>query len=183
MILTNSLNKNETAVVLLNGMSEPFGPRVIAIPEQPLVYQRTASASFDLPPVPFGDDTPWFLKSLSIDIRLNAEMFQRTFNEGIFSFLFYAGSLIFFLCSLCYAIKFSLWPLANLFLAALAFRGVLAFNTFINNQEMQEIIGTFLNNVVPASFALPLFFLGFGTLVNLFSLLSFTAKRRFDDDD
>jgi len=182
LILTNALNKNETAVVLLNGTVNPLGPRVVAIPGQPLVFQRAASGNFELPPVPFGDDTPWFLKSISIDIRLNAQMFQQKFSEGFISFFVYAGSLIFLLCSLGYVIKFSVWPLANLFLAALAFHGVLAFNTFINTPEMQEITGSFLNNIIPPPLMLPLFFLSFGILLNIYSLLSFAAKRRSNDD-
>jgi hypothetical protein len=183
LILSNTLNKNETAVILLNGTADPLGPRVISIPDQPLSYQRTASASFDLPPIPFGDDTPWFLKDIDIDIRLNAEMFQRKFSQGILSYLFYAGSLIYLLCSLGYVIKFSVWPLANLFLSTLAFRGILALNTFFNTQEMQMITASYLDNKIPAAYALPFIFLGFGTLVNLYSLLVFAAKRRVNDDD
>jgi hypothetical protein len=91
LILSNGLTKNETAVVLLEGTLNPLGPRIAAFPGQPLVYQQTASGNFELPPVQFGDDTPWFLKSLAIDIRLNAEMFKLKFQEGIFSYLFYAG--------------------------------------------------------------------------------------------
>ena len=183
LILSNTLNKNETAVVLLNGTADPLGPRVIAIPDQPMAYHRTASAGFELPPVPFGDDTPWFLKDVEIDIRLNAEMFQRKFSQGFLSYLFYVGSLIYLLCSLGYVIKFSAWPLANLFLSILAFRGILALNTFFNTQEMQMITASFLNNRIPVVYALPFIFLGFGTLVNLYSLLVFAAKRRVDDDD
>jgi hypothetical protein len=182
LILSNSLNRNETAVVLLKGTSDPFGPRVTAIPGRPLLYHENAGANFDLPPVPFGDTTPWFLRSLSIDIRLNAEMFQRKINEGFFSYLLYAGSLIFLLCSLGFAIKFSVWPLANLFLAALAFRGILMLGTFFNTPEMQEITGSFLRNAVPVSFAVPLIFLGSGILVNLYSILVFAARRRNDDE-
>jgi len=182
VILSNAINKNDTAVVLLNGVAEPLGPRVIAIPDQPLSYQRAATASFDLPSIPFGDDTPWFLKDIDIDIRLNAEMFQRRFSQGIFSYLLYVGALIFLLCTLAYIIKFSVWSLANLFLAALAFRGILALNTFINTPEIQQIIVSFLNNRIPAANALPFGFLGFGTLLILYSLLVFAAKRRVDDD-
>lgn len=182
IILSNSLNKNETAVVLLNGSSEPLGPRVVSIPGQPLAYQRSASANFDLPPVPFGDDIPYFLKSLSIDIRLNAEVFQQKFKEGFPSYFIFVGSLIFLLCSLGYAIKFSVWPLANLFLCTIAFSGVLALNSFFNTPEMQEITSSFLDNKLPVSLALPLIFLGFGILVNVYSLLVYTAKRRYDDD-
>ena len=183
LILTNSLGKNETAVILLYGTSDPMGPRVAAIPGQRLVYQQSASAAFDLPSVLFADDTPWFMKSLAIDIRLNAEMFRQKFLEGIFPYLIYAGSLIFMLCSLAYVLKFSVWPLANLFLAALVFRGVLAFNTFLNTPEMQEITGSFLNNIIPVPLALPLFFTGFGILLNLFSFLSYAAKKRYDDEN
>jgi hypothetical protein len=183
LILSNTLNKNETAVVLLNGAADPLGPRVVAIPNQPLAFQHTASANFDLPAIPFGDDTPWFLKNIEIDIRLNAEMFQRKFSQGFLSYLFYVGALIYLLCSLGYVIKFSAWPLANLFLSILAFRGILALNTFFNSKEMQMITASFLENKIPVVNALPFIFLGFGTLINLYSLLVFAAKRRVDDDD
>jgi len=182
LILSNSLSKNETAVVLLNGSSEPFGPRVTAIPDLPLTYSNSATTNFDLPLVPFGDDTPWYLKNLSIDIRLNAEMFQRKFLEGFFPFFIYVGSLIFLLCSLGYVMKFSVWPLANLFLASLAFGGILTLITFLNTPEIQEVIDSFLNKLIPTTLALPLFFLGFGLLLNAYSLLTFAAKRRLDYD-
>jgi len=183
LILSNTLNRSETAVILLNGAVDPLGPRVVSVPNQPLAFQRTASADFDLPPIPFGDDTPWFLKDIDIDIRLNAEMFQSKYSQGFISYLFYVGSLIYFLCSLCYVIKFSAWPLANLFLSILALRGILALNTFFNSQEMQMITASFLDNKIPVVNALPFIFLGFGTLINLYSLLVFAAKRRVDDDD
>jgi hypothetical protein len=183
LILSNTLNKNETSVILLNGTAEPLGPRVIAIPDQPLSYQRMASADFELPPIQFGDDTPWFLKDIDIDIRLNAEMFQRRFLEGFFPYLTYVGSLIYLLCSLGYFFKLSVWPLANLFMATLAFRGILAFNTFFNTKEMQMITASFLDNKIQAVYALPLVFLGFGTLVNLYQFLVFAAKRKVNDDD
>jgi hypothetical protein len=182
VILSNSLNRNETAVVLLNGTAEPLGPRVIAISGQPLLFQRSVSTSFELPPVPFGDDTPWFLKSLAIDIRLNAQLLQQKFEEGFFSFLIFAGSLIFLLCSVGHAVKLSVWPLANLFLATLAFRGILAFNTFFTSPEMQETTSSFLNNMFPVSIALPLIFMVFGTLVFIYSFLVYVAKRKNNDD-
>ena len=182
LILSNSLSRNETAVVLLNGMAQPFGPRVIAIPGQPLVYQQSAGANISLTPIPFTDNTPWFLKSLSIDIRLNAEMFQQKYSQGILAFLIYTGSLIFLLCAMAYTIKFSVWSLANLFLCALAFRGILYFNTFLNSPEMQTIIDSFLNGMIPVSLAVPVFYTGFGLLLLLYSLLTFAAKRKPDDN-
>jgi len=183
LILSNSLNRNETAVILLKGTDEPLGPRVTAIPDQPLLFHDAASANFDLPPVPFADVTPWFLKSLYIDIRLNAEMLQKKFIEGIHPFLIYSGSLIFLLCSLGFAIKFSAWPLANLFLGVLAFRGVLALETFFYTPEMQEIFDSFFKNLMPVELAVPLIFVGFGVMVHFYSFLVFVAKRRDRDDN
>ena len=182
LILSNSLNRNDTSVILLNGTTEPLGPRVVAIPDQPLTFHRTAGSDFSLPNIPFNDDNPWFLESLAIDIRLNAELFQRKFSESFFAYIIYVGSLIFMLCSIGYAVKFSVWPLANIFLATLAFRGILAFGTFFNSPEMQEIISAFLNNRLPVTLALPLMFLAFGMLVNVYSLLAYVSKRRYDDD-
>ena len=196
LILSNSPNRNLTEVVLLEGTTNPLGPRVVAAPNQPLVFYRSQTAAsavspvrvnseqteFTLPPVPFGDDTPWFLQSLDIDIRLNAEMFQKKFNGGFFSYLFYSGAFIFLLCALGYVCKFSAWPLANLFIATLVFRGVLSLSTFFNTPEMQEIIDSFFKQKLTVSFALPLCFFIFGALIHLYSLLAFAARRKDTND-
>jgi hypothetical protein len=188
LILSNALNRNLTAVVLLEGTANPLGPRVMAIPDQPLAFHEatattTNQTALALPPIPFGGDIPWFLQSLAIDIRLNAEMLHRKFTEGFFPYLIYVGSFIFLLCSLGYAIKFSAWPLANLFLATLAFRGILALVTFLNTPEMQETIDSFMDNKLPAVFALPLSFLSFGILVHIYSFFAFVVKRQVGHDD
>ncbi|MCL2412062.1 MAG: hypothetical protein FWC97_10520 [Treponema sp.] len=184
MIISNLMNRNVTAVVLLEGTANPHGPRVMAIPNQPLAFHEALpmGSNLTLPPVPFADNTPWFLNSLGIDIRLNAEVFQRKFSEGFFYYLFYAGALIFLLCSLGYVIKFSAWPLANLFIAMLIFRGILAITTFFNTPEMQITIESFLNNLVPVTFALPLIFLVLGVLVQTYSILGITVKRRVSNE-
>jgi len=182
LILTDALNKNETAVILLKGTAQPFGPRIAAIPNQPLSYQHSANANSYFPPILFGDDTPWFVNELAVDINLNAGLFKLKYSEGFIPYAIYAGSLIFLLCSLGYAIKFSVWPLANLFLATLAFRGILAFSASFNSPHMQEIISSFIGNRFSSSLGLPLMFLAFGMLVNIYSLLSYAAKRRKDDD-
>ena len=182
LLLSNSLNREETVVVLLKGTEDPMGPRVVAIPGQPLIFQEEAAVGSTLPPVPFGDDTPWFLKSLAIDLRLNSELLQQKYDEGFVSFSLYTGSLIFFLCALAYAIKFSAWPLANLFLGILAFRGVLTLETFLNSPEIQEIMGAFLKNMLPVSRVAPLIFLFFGVLLLLYSWLIYLSKRKYDDE-
>jgi hypothetical protein len=184
LILANALTRNETAIVLLQGPAQPRGPRVAAIPGRPLIYQEeTPAAEFTLPPVPFGDETPWFLKSLVIDIRLGAQQIQRRFSEGLIPFLIYAGALIFFLSSLGFIFKLSVWPLVNLFLGCLAFRGILALETFFNSPEMQDVFGSFLENRLPVELTVPLIFCGFGLLVHTYSVLVYIAKKRGDDED
>jgi hypothetical protein len=182
LILSNALNRNETAVVLLNGASDPFGPRVTAVPGQPLYFYETAGGKFDLPPVPFGNDTPWFLRSLSIDIRLNAEMFQKKFDEGLNSWLIYVFSLIFLLCSFGYVIKISVWPLANLFIGILAFRGILLLGSFLSSPEMLVIMDSFLKGSIPVSLAIPCAFFVIGVMLHIYSGLVLLVKRRNDDD-
>jgi hypothetical protein len=183
MILSNNLNRNETAVILLKGPAEPRGPRVIAIPDQPLQFiESTSNKILDLPPIPFGDDTPWFLRSVSIDLRLSEAQVYKRFTEGLHSYFIYVGALIFLMSSLGFAIKFSVWPLANLFLGALAFRGILAIESFLNTPEMQEIIGSFLGNKLPVSMAVPAAFFTFGLLVNVYAILVFIIRRRNTDD-
>ncbi|MDR2941041.1 MAG: hypothetical protein LBV17_00420 [Treponema sp.] len=183
LILSNKFSRNETAVILLKGPAEPLGPRVTAIPDQPLQFiESTSNASLDLPPIPFGDNTPWFLKSVSIDLKLSEDQIFERFLEGRHSYFIYVGALIFLMSSLGFAIKFSVWPLADLFLGVLAFRGILAVEIFLNTPEMREIISSFLNNTVPVFIAVPAVFFGFGALINVYAILVYVIKRRKPDD-
>jgi len=182
IILSNSINRNETAIVLLK--KDPNGPRVVAVPGRPLQFQEagSASSSYGLPSVPFGNDTPWLLKNMSIDIRLNAEMIAARFNDGLLPFFIYSGALIFLLVSMGFTMRLSAWPLANLFVGALAFRGIIALETFLNTIEMQEFISSYLKNFIDVKWAVPIIFIGFGVLINLYSFLVYIAKRRTDNE-
>lgn len=182
LILSNSMRPSGTVIVLLEGPSKPGGKRVIATPGVPLLYQEEYSGRdlslISLPPAPFSDDCPWFLKSLAIDLRLNAEILKQHLDEGLEPFLIYAGALVFFLGSLIFIMKMSVWPLANLFLGCIAFRGVLALEIFCNTREIQDIFNTFLEDRLPLSWALPLIFCAVGLLAYLYSFLVYLAKRQ-----
>jgi hypothetical protein len=182
VILANTARSTGTAIVLLQGPTEPDGSRVVATPGKPLVYQAEFAGrnlpSASLPPAQFTDNTPWFLKSLSIDLRLNTEILWRYYNEGLLSFLMYTGSLVFFLCSLIFIFKLSAWPLANLCLGCLAFRGVLALEIFFNTPEIQETFDSFLQNRLPLPLVVPLIFCAVGLLAYLYSFLVFIARRQ-----
>ncbi|MCL2243354.1 MAG: hypothetical protein FWC03_02670 [Treponema sp.] len=184
LILSNSINRNETAVILLNGSAQPLGPRVTAMPDRPLFFQEsTANAQINFPPIPFTDNSPWYIKNLAIDVRLNAQQLEQRFNEGITPYLIYAGSLVFLLCSLGFILEFSVWPLANLFLGILAFRGILAAAGFFNSPEMQELFSTFLKNMIPSSLVVPIIFAVLGLMVHLYTILVYMAKKRGNHDE
>ena len=185
LIITNYSVLDGTAAVLLQGPSEPEGPRVTAVPGQPLVYRAEFPGSdiTALPSAPFGNDSPWFIQSLAIDIRLSAENLRRCFNSGPLSFLIYAGALVILLTSCVFIFKLTSWPLANLFLGCLAFRGILALETFFNSPEVQEILGSFLQYRLPVSFVVPFIFCFIGILAYLYTFFSSVSKRRDDYDD
>ena len=187
LILVSSQRPSSMAVVLLRGPAEPGGARVVAIPGRPMQYQeefvgRDPSIT-GLPPAPFRDENPWFLKSLAIDLRLNAENLRGLLDEGLLPFLEYTGTLIFLLCSLLFIFKFSAWPLANLFLGCLAFRGILALETFFNSPEIQDVFDSVLQDRLPLPHVIPLIFCGVGLLACLYSFLVNLTRRRVEDAD
>ena len=184
LILSNSILPSGTVIVLLEGPAKPNGGRVVATPGRSMLYQsevvRKSMAITDLPPAPFMNDSPWFLKSLAIDLRLNADLLWRYLNQGVRPFVIHVGSLVFFLSSLIFILKFSAWPLINLFLGCLAFRGVLSLEIFFHTPEAQDIFNSFLQNRLPLPIVAPLIFCGVGTLICVYSFLVFLVKGRYE---
>jgi hypothetical protein len=183
------LTQGDTSIVLLREPGDDRGPRVAAIPGRPLLYQEQPlgpnNTILSLPPVPFRDNSPWFLRSIAVDFSLTARQFETRLKEGPLSFFIYAGALVFLLVSLGFILKFSNWPLANLCLGCLCFRGVLAAETFLNSPEMGELFSSFLGNrfPLPPAYTTPLIFCFFGLLVNLYTFLVYLAKRRSDEEE
>jgi hypothetical protein len=185
LIAANNALLDGSVVVLLQGPANP-GPRVVAVPGQPLLNQ----AEFPGKDViaggyagPFANNSPWFLQSLAIDLTLSGENLRRQFDGGLFPFLLYAGALTVLLTSCLFVFRLSAWPLANLFLGCLAFRGILALETFFNSPDMQAAFGSFLENRLPVSLAVPFIFCFIGILAHLYTLLVFAAGRRDDYGD
>jgi hypothetical protein len=183
------LTQGDTSVALLRGPEESRGPRVAAIPGRPLIYQEQPAGPNNaipgLPPVPFRMENPWFLQSMAIDFSLTGRQFESRLREGPLPFLIYAGALVFLLVSLGFILKLSNWPLANLFISCLAFRGILAAETFFNSREIQALFAEFLGNrfPLPLFWTVPLIFCFFGVLINIYTFLVFLAKRRIDEEE
>jgi hypothetical protein len=179
------LTQADNAIVLIRDPLEPWGPRVVSIPGQPLLYQELPrgpdNKPISLPPIPFRTGTAWALRSLIIDLSLTGRELIRRFSFPgwpAFPFLIYCGALIFFLVSLRFALNLSNWPLANLFLGALAFRGILSMEVFLGAPETEEVLNTLLGDLIPPLYTAPLIFVFLGFLVSLYTFLSYLARRR-----
>jgi hypothetical protein len=176
------LSRADTSIILLKGSDTPAGPRIAVIPGQPLIYQETPlgpdNTALSLPSLPFRTDKPWFISSIAIDFDLVSREFAGRLGQGLFLFCIYAGALIFFLSSLRFLLELSQWPLANLFLGALAFRGILALETFLDTPEIKEFLKSFLGEKLLGPVLTPLVFCVLGTLVVVYMLLVNLARDK-----
>jgi hypothetical protein len=181
------LRQADNAVVLLRDPAETWGSRVAAIPGRPLIFQEIPlgpnNSVLSLPPAPFRTDTSWLLQGLIIDFSLTGRQFVLRFAEGPRIFLLYIAALLFLLVSMRFILNLTNWPLANLFVGALAFRGILALDIFLNTGEIQGTLGSFVGDVVPPVFITPLLFFFLGLLACLYSGLHFLAVRKDSDED
>jgi uncharacterized membrane protein YesL len=123
------------------------------------------------------------MEDTGIDFSLSSIQLASRFKENRISFLIYAGTLILLLVSLRFILQFSHWPLANLFLAALAFRGVLALDSFLNTGNVLDYLNTLLQNRLPRSFISPSIFLILAVIIILYSVLVSAARHRRTDED
>ncbi|MDR1863508.1 MAG: hypothetical protein LBQ67_06270 [Treponema sp.] len=175
------LSRADISMILLKGTDEAGGPRITAIPGQPLIYQETAlgpdHAILALPSLPFRTDKTWLISSLAIDFDLVSREFKNRLGHSFFSFCLYAGSLIFFLVSIRFLLGLSQWPLVNLFLGALAFRGILALEVFLDTPETADFLKSFLEGL-SGSLLTPLVFCSSGILVTVYTVLVWLARGR-----
>jgi hypothetical protein len=176
------LSRGDTNIVLLDAPGDTRGSRVVSLTGIPLVYQEVSPGSDarlpELPHVSFENEVNPFLKDLLIDFSLSTGQFETRLNEGLVPFGLYIASLCLLLVSLGGLLDLSGWPLANLLLGALAFRGVLAFETFLNTAEIQEYIGFFLGKSVPPAFISPAILSALGVLILLYAIFAFFSRGR-----
>ncbi|MDR1046976.1 MAG: hypothetical protein LBL64_04310, partial [Treponema sp.] len=177
------LTQSGSVIVLLEEPEKIYGPRVVVMDGQPLLFQENprgpGNSGAYLPRLSFISQAPWFLRSLAIDIRLAGIQMEALFNRGLVSFIIYEGALIFLLASLRFILEFSVWPLANFFLGILAVRGVLALESFVNSPEIADFLGFYLGQPELSAYAVPLSWCLFAVLICLYTfLISLIKKRR-----
>jgi hypothetical protein len=180
------LARSGASMILLKGTAVPEGPRIAVIPGQPLIYQETPlgpdNTVLSLPSLPFRTNTTWFISSIAIDFDLVSREFKDRLGQSLFLFSVYAGALVFFLSSLRFLLELSQWPLANLFLGALAFRGILALEIFLDTPETKEFLKSFLGERLLGPVLTPLVFCVLGTLIVVYTLLINLARGKEKGD-
>ena len=182
------LTRLDTGMILLgnekNLAGDPGFPRIISFPERPLQYQEASlgptSAAITLP---LEDKVPWFVQSILIDFSLIAREFNARFGRGLFSFLAYAGALLLLLACLRFLFELSTWPIANLFFGALIFRLVLSLVIFLNTREVLSFLASFVNKSIPEFMIIPMVFLILSTVLILYTLLAYFARRNRSNND
>jgi hypothetical protein len=172
-----------TVTVLLRGLDMPLGPQVVANPQRPLLYLEEAPQrqNLSLQPLSLNIELPMFFRNLASDLKLSAENLRDVYLEGPLPFLLHTAALAFLLSALLCIFNLSAWPLANILLCCLAFRGVLSLELFTRTPYAQEFMSSILENYaqyIPTSYAAPLAFFLAGLLVCLYSFLAFIAKRK-----
>jgi hypothetical protein len=181
------LSQAETTIVLLKAPGDIRGPRVVSIPDRPLIYQEVPlgpnNTVLGLPPLAFRNEAAYFIRSLLIDFSLTARQFAIRLEAGLIPFIIYAASLIFLLTSLRFILELGNWPLANLFLGAVVFRGILALETFINSQEIRVLLNSLAEGRLREDLISPLIFSALGIFVLLYTILVYLAGNRRNQDD
>ena len=174
------VSQSDNHIILLRGSRDIRGPRLVSIPGRPLIYQQTPigpnNTILNLPALSFGDDAPWFVRSLAIDFSLSAEEMRSRLHDSYVSFGAYVVSLLLLLASLRILLELSQWPLANLFLGALVFRLILALEIFLNAREINVLIGSFLKTRLPSMLITPAVFGALAVLILFYTLLVRIAR-------
>ncbi|GHV67989.1 hypothetical protein AGMMS49928_06320 [Spirochaetia bacterium] len=174
------LSGSGASMILLKEPQEIRGPRVVALPGQGLIYQEQPlgpnNTILPLPPLPYRNETTPLLASLTIDFSLSSRYLEDSFSGGIFSLIIYAGALTLLLVSLRFVLDIGSWPLASLFLGALAFRGILSLETFLNTSEVQDMLFSLTGNWLPRAYVSSAVFAALALLILLYTALAQAIK-------
>ena len=170
------VSQGATSIILLRESTDVRGPRAVAISGRPLNYQQIPMGPnnriLPVPKISFGEELPWFMRSIGLDFSLSAGELKNRFDSDFISFAAYAFALILFLSSLRFLMDLSQWPLANVFIGALVFRLILSLEIFLSTREINTLIGSFLDGRAPAPFVTPLVFCALGILSLFYTLVT-----------
>jgi hypothetical protein len=172
------LNSADVTIVIVGDPANAASPRVVSMPDRPLIFQEMPPPSQSIPSVPFYSGNSWFMTNLGLDFSLVSRQLFARLQSGLFFFCIYLFSLALFLSSCRFIFELSAWPLANLFFGILIFRGILSFEVFLDSEETQSLIGFFAGRLIPSGFISPTIYTGAALVVILYTLLINAARGR-----
>jgi hypothetical protein len=180
LILVQGNSLNSTQMVFLEDPYKQGGARAVSVRGQPLYYLSNGSP---VTPVrlAFAEEKGLVFGSIDADLQRSSRVFSVWFDAGLLPYAVYAGSLAVLLLSLGCLLNISYWSLANLFFGALAFRGALLLESFLNQPNIQGLLVSYVGKIVPSSWLSlinPAVFGLLGLLILLYSGLVYLARGR-----
>ena len=166
--------------VFLENPYKPDPVMALVSPGESLHFQSPGSFPTQAR-LPFFTEQSRFFSVINRDISHSSRVFSAWFNSGLVSYGVYAGSLAAFLLSLGCLVNISFWSLANVFFGALAFRGVLALENFLNQPHIHQIFASFAGNLFNERLISPFIFCTLSILILLYSGLVYLARGRISD--
>ncbi|MDR3325605.1 MAG: hypothetical protein LBS82_06460 [Spirochaetaceae bacterium] len=176
------LSQGELTIALLDHPSVRGAPRVVSLPERPLFYQAQPvderGEILRLPPAPFIKAPNRLFYNFHVDFSLSAREFLARAETGPVPFALQAAPLALLLVALSLVFDLGVWPLANLFIAAVFFRLVLALDVFVNSSAVRLFVRGFLKPSVPDSAIHPVIFAILTFLFLTCALAASFARRK-----
>jgi len=152
-----------------------------AVLSQSLEYEEQGAALAAPIQLPFFAKKSGIFDSIDQDFRSSSHVFSSGFEDGLLPYVVYAGSLAAFLLSLGCLVNISFWSLANLFLGALAFRGALALENFLNQPHIHQLLASFAGDLLNDSFINPIIFFALSMMILLYSCLIYLSRGKISD--
>ncbi|MDR0568070.1 MAG: hypothetical protein LBG87_02555 [Spirochaetaceae bacterium] len=180
------VTQTDRSLVFLQDPGNDGGPQVIAVPDMPLTYQPEGAEYTEernqrisgLYPALKQSNMFFFLNGMLMDFDFAAQQMQNRLQTGFFFFILYAFALIFLLSSLRFIMDTSGWPMANLFLGILAFRGILALERLLDSAGVQQFLTSFIGDRFPDGLISPAAFFTLGIIIILGAALIHLGKNR-----
>jgi len=177
LVLNVGAPYNEIQTVFLEDPLKNDGARAVSAEGRAMYYQKHGTALAQTP-LPFVKEKSSLFASIDRDFAQSAQVFSARYRAGFASYWIYSGALAIFLLSLGCLINISFWHLANLFFAALVFRGALALEAFLGQPNINGLLVSFAGNVIPGSLINPVIFCALSALILLYSGLLYLARGR-----
>ncbi|MDR2098075.1 MAG: hypothetical protein LBP37_06110 [Spirochaetaceae bacterium] len=174
------LSQAGTVTTLLDNPSNRVGSRVVSISGSPLIYQKAPIGAngeiISLPPVPFRTNSKWIYNATLGDLSFSGRYIAARFEEGAASYFSWICALTVLLVSLGFLTEASNWPLANIFLGIMVFRGILAFEVFLNSEEVSGFLSDLLRGTLPDMLISPIIFTAIAILILIYAILLLISR-------